>query len=147
MCASWKPQNRQEKTKERGCYWWFQVPRKTNVDLMETSRGRCLSSRREAKVSRKDLIHKCLEDRKDFRLWELTLFAKLPDPWHVCKSFQNTLILAGNYKWCTNQLCFICCYSVKLSNRFWYSQGSGWQGKVTWCFLTPSNKSSAPPLK
>lgn len=38
-------------------------------------------------------------------------------------------------------------HSFKLSNRFWYSQGSGWQGKVTWCFLTPSNKSSAPPLK
>lgn len=37
--------------------------------------------------------------------------------------------------------------SFELSNRFWYSQGSGWQGKVTWCFLTPSNKSSAPPLK
>lgn len=60
------------KKQERRGYWWSQVPRKTNVDLMETSRGCCLSSRREAKVLRKDLIHKCLEDRKDLRLWELT---------------------------------------------------------------------------
>lgn len=57
-----------KKTEERGCYWWLQVPRKTKTDLMETSRGCCLSSRREAKVLRKDLIHKCLEDRKDLRL-------------------------------------------------------------------------------
>lgn len=41
---------------------------KTNVGLMETFRGCCLSRRREAKVLREDSIHKHLQDRMVFTL-------------------------------------------------------------------------------
>lgn len=41
---------------------------------METFRGHCLSRRREAKVLRKDLIHKCLEDKKDAQTISAWLF-------------------------------------------------------------------------
>lgn len=55
----------------------------------------------------------------------------------ACRNSEQVLRDAIFTQWESNQ--------YKRTDR-WYSQGSDWLGRVTWCFFTPSKSSSAPPL-